>query len=42
VWLSLHLAFEAINAYRFVYRDVDYLLNEYPELEARAQALDGA
>jgi len=39
VWLSLHLAFEAINAYRFVYRDVDYLLNEYPDLETRAQAL---
>jgi AcrR family transcriptional regulator len=39
VWLSLHLAFEAINTYRFVYRDVDYLLNEYPNLEARAQAL---
>ena len=39
VWLSLHLAFEAINAYRFVYRDVAYLLNEYPDLEARAQAL---
>ena len=39
VWLSLHLTFEAINAYRFVYRDVDYLLNEYPDLEARAQAL---
>lgn len=39
VWLSLHLAFEAVNAYRFVYRDVDYLLNEYPDLELRAQAL---
>jgi AcrR family transcriptional regulator len=39
VWLSLHLTFEAINEYRFVYRDVDYLLNEYPQLEARAQAL---
>ena len=39
VWLSLHLTFEAINAYRFVYRDADYLLNEYPELEMRAQAL---
>lgn len=39
VWLSLHLAFEAVNAYRFVYRDVDYLLNEYPDLEGRAQAL---
>ena len=39
VWLALHLIFEAINAYRFVYRDADYLLNEYPDLEARAQAL---
>jgi AcrR family transcriptional regulator len=39
VWLSLHLTFEAINSYRFVYRDVDYLLNEYPDFEARAQAL---
>jgi AcrR family transcriptional regulator len=29
VWLSLHLTFEAINAYRFIYRDVDYLLNGY-------------
>lgn len=39
VWLSLHLIFETINAYRFIYRDADYLLNEYPGLEARAQAL---
>ena len=38
-WLSLHLTFEAINDYRFIYRDVGYLLNEYSELEARAQAL---
>jgi len=39
LWLSLHLIFEAINAYRFIYRDVDYLLGECPELEARVQAL---
>ncbi|WP_284618942.1 TetR/AcrR family transcriptional regulator [Aquabacterium humicola] len=39
LWLSLHLTFEAVSAYRFVYRDIDYLLNEFPELEARAQAL---
>ena len=39
LWLSLHLVFEAVNDYRFVYRDVDYLLNEYPELETRARAL---
>ena len=39
LWLSLHLAFETLNDYRFVYRDVDYLLHECPELELRAQAL---
>lgn len=39
LWLSLHLTFEAIDAYRFVYRDIDYLLNEFPSLEPRAQAL---
>lgn len=39
LWLSLHLTFETLNDYRFIYRDVDYLLHECPELEARAQAL---
>ena len=39
LWLSLHLTFETINAYRFIFRDIDYLLNEYPALESRAQAL---
>ena len=39
LWLSLHMTFEAVSEYRFVYRDVDYVLNEFPELEARAQAL---
>ena len=39
LWLSLHLTFETLNEYRFIYRDVDYLLHECPELEARAQAL---
>ena len=38
-WLALHLAFEAVNEYRFVYRDVAFLLSEYPQLEARAQLL---
>lgn len=38
-WLWLHLTFEVINEYRFIYRDVGHLLTEYPELEARAQAL---
>lgn len=39
VWLTLHLTFEAIDAYRFVYRDIAFLLNEYPALEQQAQAL---
>ena len=39
LWLALHLVFEAVNDYRFVYRDIAFLLGEYPELEPRAQAL---
>jgi len=39
LWLSLHMTFEALSEYRFVYRDIDYLLNEFPELDARARAL---
>ncbi len=39
LWLSLQLTFEAISEYRFILRDMDYLLNEVPELEPRAQAL---
>ena len=42
VWLTLHMTFEAIDAYRFVYRDIAYLLNEYPDLEDAAQALVAA
>jgi AcrR family transcriptional regulator len=39
LWLSLHLTFEAIDEYRFVYRDIEFLLKEFPELESRAQTL---
>jgi AcrR family transcriptional regulator len=39
LWLSLHLTFEAVSEYRFIYRDIGYLLNEFPSLEARSQAL---
>jgi AcrR family transcriptional regulator len=39
LWLALHLRFEAIDAYRFVYRDMAYLSGEYPELGLRAQSL---
>ena len=39
VWLTLHMTFEAIDAYRFVYRDVAFVLHEYPALEVGAQGL---
>nr|WP_281375160.1 TetR/AcrR family transcriptional regulator [Aquabacterium terrae] len=39
LWLSLHLTFEAIAEYRFIYRDIEVLLNEFPELETATQAL---
>jgi AcrR family transcriptional regulator len=39
VWLTLHMTFEAIDAYRFIYRDIAFLLHEYPDLEESAQAL---
>ena len=39
VWLTLHMTFEAIDAFRFVYRDIAFLLHEYPELEDGAQTL---
>lgn len=39
VWLTLHMTFEAIDAYRFVYRDVAFLLHEYPDLEVVAEGL---
>ncbi len=39
VWLTLHMTFEAIDAYRFVYRDIAFLLHEYPALEEAARGL---
>lgn len=38
-WLTLHLTYEVIDEYQFVYRDVAYLLTEYPALESDLQAL---
>ncbi|MEO8936794.1 MAG: TetR/AcrR family transcriptional regulator [Burkholderiaceae bacterium] len=38
-WLTLHMTFEAIDAYRFVYRDIAFLLHDYPALEEAAQGL---
>ena len=39
LWLALHLRFEAIGEYRFVYRDMAFLAGEYPALGLRAQEL---
>ena len=39
LWLALHLRFEAIDQYRFIYRDMAFLAGEYPVLGQRAQAL---
>jgi len=39
LWLALHLRFEAIDEYRFIYRDMAFLASEYPALGQRAQAM---
>lgn len=38
-WLALHLTFETIEAYRFLYRDIDALTRDYPALAPRLRAL---
>ena len=37
MWLVLHLIFEAIQDYRFIYRDVDYLVSASPKIAHRVQ-----
>jgi AcrR family transcriptional regulator len=39
LWLFLHLGFEKIFEYRFVYRDIDYLATEFPSLGVRMREL---
>lgn len=39
VWLALHLTFEAIEKYRFLYTDIDYLIREYPRFGEHIQNL---
>ena len=39
LWLALHLRFEAISEYRFVFRDMAHLESEYPDVAARSRAL---
>jgi AcrR family transcriptional regulator len=42
LWLALHLTFEAIHDYRFVFRDADYLMRSFPVARKRLQAIIGA
>ena len=39
LWVALHLGFEAVNEYRFVYRDMAHLESEYPDTAAKSRAL---
>jgi len=39
MWLTLHLAFEVIERYRFVHRDIEFLVREYPAMLPRARAM---
>jgi AcrR family transcriptional regulator len=39
LWLFLHLTFEKLFEYRFIYREVDYLLTEFPPLGPRLRDL---
>lgn len=39
LWVALHLSFEAIDEYRFIYRDMAHLESEYPEVAAKSRAL---
>ena len=41
LWLVLHLLFEAMWEYRFVYRDLDEMLSRNPKLESRFSRLVG-
>lgn len=39
IWLFLHLAFEAISDYRFVYRDLSDLCARHSKIQRRVQAI---
>ncbi len=39
LWVALHLGFEAVDAYRFVYRDMAHLETEYADIAAKSRAL---
>jgi AcrR family transcriptional regulator len=39
LWLTLHLLFEAIHEYRFIYRDVDYLIRTSGKIAQRVRQI---
>jgi AcrR family transcriptional regulator len=39
LWLTVHLNFEAIHAYRFIYRDIDFLMRECPSIGRRVRKI---
>jgi AcrR family transcriptional regulator len=39
LWLTLHLLFEAIHEYRFIYRDVDYLMRASGKVAQRVRQI---
>jgi AcrR family transcriptional regulator len=41
LWLALHLTFEAIHDYRFIFRDADYLTRSFPSARKRLQKIIG-
>lgn len=38
LWLALHLMFEAVSAYRFIYRDMALIDREFPDTAERLRA----
>lgn len=41
LWMTIHLALEVIDQYRFILRDADYLVREYPTLVLPLRELIG-
>jgi AcrR family transcriptional regulator len=39
LWIALHLTFEAIHDFRFLFRDADYLMNTFPGVRKRLQRI---
>jgi AcrR family transcriptional regulator len=39
IWLVVHLELETIQSFRFVYRDIDYLLRDCPRVAQRVQRI---